>query len=234
MNEVMMVPLSEFERLSSYYQGQITEGALLKKAGRLAADRHLILRNKKIPDSMAVRMAKPLASEQSRLVKRIRTGTAAPAYEGIEEPEGMVDAPVETMLKKLIKGVNNPIVIDDDGEPISARKRVKKESQSPSPSIKREVVKPSTSKAKPSTSKVSIPKGLSPKSTKVLEDLGYREDGGYSPPTTKKYKTLKKYKKKSEAEKLAEGWEDWDYPTKTNLNYEEEDADDEEEEDSDY
>ena len=68
MNEVMMVPMDEVNRLSSYYQGQVTESALLNKAGRLAADQHLILRDKSIPNSMAVKLVKPMALEQGRLV----------------------------------------------------------------------------------------------------------------------------------------------------------------------
>ena len=38
--EVMMVPTREFERLNDYYKGQISESALLNKAGRLAAEQH--------------------------------------------------------------------------------------------------------------------------------------------------------------------------------------------------
>ena len=72
----MMVPVQEFNRLKDYYKGQMTENALLDKAGRLAAEEHIILKDKRIPDSMAVKIAKPLASEQGRLVKRIRTGTS--------------------------------------------------------------------------------------------------------------------------------------------------------------
>jgi hypothetical protein len=64
--------------------------------------------------------------------------------------------------------------------------------------------------------------------------LGTEKTEGTVPQQPKSIKHSKSIKKKSEAEKLAEGWEDWDYPTKTNLNYEEEDTDDEEEEDSDY
>ena len=101
MNEILMVPLDEFNRLSSYYQGQMTESALLNKAGRLAADQHLILRDK----SMAVNIIKPMTTERGRLIKRVRTGTAQPdRYEGVEEPEGMVDAPVERLLKQFVKG----------------------------------------------------------------------------------------------------------------------------------
>ena len=83
---------------------KITESALLNKAGRLAAEQQLILEDKSIPDSLAVRMVKPIALEQSQLVKRVRTGTAQPAsYEGTEEPEGMADAPIEHLLKDIIK-----------------------------------------------------------------------------------------------------------------------------------
>ena len=92
-----MVPVNEFNRLSNYYQGKITESALLNKAGRLAAEQ-LILDDKSIPDSLAVRMVKPMALEQGRLVKRVRTGTAQPtAYAAVEEPEGMVDTPIHRM-----------------------------------------------------------------------------------------------------------------------------------------
>ena len=42
MNEVNMVLAEEFDRLSNYYQGKITESALLNKAGRLAAEQQLI------------------------------------------------------------------------------------------------------------------------------------------------------------------------------------------------
>ena len=83
---------------------KITESALLTKAGRLAAEQQLILEDKSIPDSLAVHMVKPMALEQGRLIKRVRTGTARPAnYEGIEEPEGMIYAPIERLLKDIIK-----------------------------------------------------------------------------------------------------------------------------------
>lgn len=95
-----MVPVEEFNQLSNYYQGKITESALLDKAGRLAAEQQLILKDKNIPDSMAVQIVKPMALQQGRLVKRVRTGTAAPSqYMGVEEPEGMADAPTERLLK---------------------------------------------------------------------------------------------------------------------------------------
>ena len=55
----------------------------------------MVLEDKNIPDSLAVRMVKPMALKQGRLVKRVRTGTAQPAsYEGTEEPEVIADAPL--------------------------------------------------------------------------------------------------------------------------------------------
>ena len=176
-----MVPMDEFNRLSSYYQGQMTESALLNKAGRLAADQHLILRDKSIPDSMAVNIIKPMAMEQGRLIKRVRTGTAQPdRYEGTEEPEGMVDAPVERMLKQIVKGQKpEVIVVDDDETPV---KKIKRERKTPTSSVKKRSIKKSsvkkssvkkspvktTSPQSKSSSKFKIPKGLSEKGKQVL------------------------------------------------------------------
>ena len=143
----MMVPVNEFKQLENYYKGQITESALLNKAGRLAAEQHLILKDKSIPDGIAVRMTKPLAAEQDRLVKRIRTGKRGPpVYQGTEEPEGMADGPTENLLKQIIKGLDRPAAA-----PAAA----------PTPRIKPEP--PSTKKIKmepatPSTSGVKIKK----------------------------------------------------------------------------
>ena len=89
---------------------------------------------------MAVQIVKPMALQQGRLVKRVRTGTAAPfQYMGVEESEGMADAPTERMFKEIIKSVQQPqvIVITDD-TPV---KTVKKERTTPKTSIKKASVK---------------------------------------------------------------------------------------------
>lgn len=62
MEEVLMIPQDSFNKLSQYYQGKITESALLKQAGRLAAEKEILLKDRKIPDSLAVQMSKPLAA----------------------------------------------------------------------------------------------------------------------------------------------------------------------------
>ena len=59
----MMVPTKEFDQLFHYYKGEITDNALLNKAGRLAAESHVILRDKSIPDSIAIKKIKPLARQ---------------------------------------------------------------------------------------------------------------------------------------------------------------------------
>ena len=101
-NEMMMIPTQEFERLQDFYKGQISQSALLNKAGRLAAEKHLILKNPKIPSATAVKMIKPMAREQARLTKRIRLGNIPPEGVGAPDPdeqEAMVDAPLENLLK---------------------------------------------------------------------------------------------------------------------------------------
>ena len=146
MDEVMMVPVNEFKQLENYYKGQITESALLNKAGRLAAEQHLILKDKSIPDGIAVRMTKPMAVEQDRLVKRIRTGKRGPpVYQGTEEPEGMADGPTENLLKQIIKGLDRPAAAAAAPPP-----RIKPEP----PSTKKIKMEPAT----PSTSGVKIKK----------------------------------------------------------------------------
>ena len=64
----------------------------MNKAGRLAAEQHLILKNPKIPGATAVKMLKPLAREQTRLAKRIRLGptpaATAPAPNEVDEENG--------------------------------------------------------------------------------------------------------------------------------------------------
>ena len=215
-----MVPV-EFNQLSNYYQGKITESALLDKAGRLAAEQQLILKDQNIPDSMAVQIVKPMALQQGRLVKRVRTGTAAPSqYVGVEEPEGMADAPTERLLKELIKGVQQPQVIEiTDDTPV---KTVKKERSTPKTSIKKATgkkPKPAKEKKKrtlpatptPGPSRINtIPKGLSDKAKRALKDLGWIEGQDSPKGATKSYKK----QKKTEVEKLKEGWEPWTKPPK--------------------
>ena len=186
MDEVMMVPINELKQLENYYKEQITESAMLKKAGQLAVEQHLILKDRSILDSIAVKMTKPLAHKQNRLVKCVRTGTTTlTVYQGTEEPEGSTAAgPVENLLKQLIKGLDQP---NRKKEPITPK--IKKE---PKKSIRKRVSMPKSSK-KGALRTVLV--GAAAEAIKSLE------------------RPKKKRKKKTEVEKLrlSEGWESW-YP----------------------
>ena len=139
-------------------------------------------------------------------------------YQGTAEPEGMVDAPVENLLKQILKGVKQepaaPIIIQETPS-TSGIKKEKKSSKLPIP------IKPSTSKKKGTTSKMSF---LSADSKSFLRSLGVDErfisdgdddDGGYSPKGVKGKKPKKA--KKTAQQKLQEGWEEWDHPSKRKL-----------------
>ena len=106
--------------MQDFYKGQISQSALLNKASRLVAEKHLILKNPEIPSATAVKMIKPLAREQVRLTKRIRTGGLPPEGVGAPDPdEAMVDAPLESLLKQLIRTGSKKIKTEPV-EPVTA------------------------------------------------------------------------------------------------------------------
>ena len=233
--EVMMVPTQEFERLQDYYKGQISQSALLNKAGRLAAEKHLILSNRNIPDATAVRMIQPLAREQARLTKRIRTGTRIPAGAGMPS-EAMVDSPLENLLKKIIEkevpaapgAAVTPATPVVKKEPVAGPSglKIKKESKSVKPPIP---PKPFVSAKKPKSTGGIKKAAFSGATKALLKQAGFDakfidsdtddddDEGGYSP----KKKAKKKYPKakKTTLQKLQEGWEEWDKPSRGPLGY---------------
>ena len=131
----------------------------------------------------------------------------------------MVDAPVENLLKQILKGVKQepaaPIIIQET----PSTSGIKKEKKSPKPPIP---PKPSTSKkTAPSTSKKS---DYSESTQKLLRSLGLDDDdGGYSPKGARGKKPKKA--KKTLLQKLQEGWEEWDKPSKRKLEKEYYDTD---------
>ena len=110
--EMLMVPTADYNNLVNYYKGKITESALLNKAGRLAAERHVILQNPRIPSSVAVAASKPKAKEVQRLTKRIRMGgmtsSAAPSADG-EEEEDLLLTPLENKLDKILRATEKTL-----------------------------------------------------------------------------------------------------------------------------
>ena len=185
--EVMLVATKEFDQLVQYYKGEITDNALLNKAGRLAAESHVILRNKSIPDSIAIKQIKPLARQRGRLTKRIRqigplSSNSGDVSEEEDEEEGdLVKGPLETMFKQLIKNTSRG---------------------TKTPKIKEEAT-PSTSgvKKKSPAAKTPIPPPDSELGTLLRKaDILLGKD-----------KRKSKGKRKNDAERLkpTTGWENW-------------------------
>ena len=60
-------------------------------------------------------------------MKRVRTGTAQPAsYEGTEEPEGMAVAPIERLLKDIVKKQASEVIeIESPKKPTGKKKHFK-------------------------------------------------------------------------------------------------------------
>ena len=178
-----MVPTKEFDQLVQYYKGEITDNALLNKAGRLAAESHVMLGDKSIPDSIAIKKIKPLARQRGRLTKRIRqtgplsSNSADVSEEENEEKGDLVKGPLETMFKKLIKNTSK------------------------TPKIKEEAT-PSTSgvKKKSSAAKTPIP---------LDSDLGTLLRKADIPLGKDKRKGRGKRKNEVERLKPTSGWEDW-------------------------
>ena len=109
-----MIPHQDLEQLIQYYKGELTENALLNKAAKVAAQKHVLLANPQLPPALVNAQTKPLSQELIKLTKRIRqfpggVGVGAPggppSEEGEEEEAGdLVTGPVEQWLKRMIKG----------------------------------------------------------------------------------------------------------------------------------
>ena len=108
-----MIPQKDLDQLIQYYKGELTENALLNKAATLAAKKHVLLADRKLPPAIVNAKTKPLSQELTKLTKRIRqfpggAGVGAPGgppgEDGEEEEGDLVTGPVEQWLKRMIKG----------------------------------------------------------------------------------------------------------------------------------
>ena len=204
-DEMIMVPSAEFKRLTDYYKGELTENALLNKAARLAATKHILTHDKSIPPGLAVKQIKPLAKEVGQLTKRIRHGPVrtTPGLPGEEEDDSLLNTPLENLLKQMIKKEKGaPPVKQEPVSPstsgIKKEPAVKKEESSGIKSIKWKSAQPSTSKAKdPSPTPPSTAQALAEEIRQTLA-----KDKGKQPV---------RRPRKTEAERLKpqQGWEDW-------------------------
>ena len=108
VEEMMMVPTSDYNNLVNYYKGRLTESALLNKAGRLAAERHVTLNNPHLNKSVAVAMSKQGEREIHKLTKRLRTGgttrgTSVTGGKEDEDDDAMLVSPLEHKLDKILR-----------------------------------------------------------------------------------------------------------------------------------
>ena len=208
-----MVSTREFERLTDYYNGQISESALLNNSGRLAAEQHLILKNPKIPDATAVKMVKPLAREQARLTKRIRLGptpaATAPTPEKVDE--GIVKSPLENMPRKIVKRTTPKRKTILVTPAIPGTVSAKKKRLLPSPTIQKN---PPASRIPILKKETSVGKGKGKSGlgqvVKKSAAKGFLKAIGLDPNTLEEEPKRKK-KKKTGVERLkpSSGWEDW-------------------------
>ena len=135
--EVMMVPTKDFEHLVQYYKGEITDNALLNKTARLAAEMHVLLKDKSVPDSVAIARVKPLAKERARLTKRLRqfgtTVSSGGANEDENDEEGILTSgTLDSMLKRIIKNTSKKPKRGPSG--LKTLKRMPLTSKNPIPS----------------------------------------------------------------------------------------------------
>ena len=109
--EMMMVPTDDYSNLVNYYKGRLTESALLNKASRLAAERHVTLKNPNLPTSVALAMTKPKAAEIQRLTRRLRSGgvsrsSSRSAPDGDvddEDEDDLLKTPLDSKLDKILR-----------------------------------------------------------------------------------------------------------------------------------
>lgn len=105
----MMVNPEEFNKLVQYYKGEISDSALLNKSGRVAAETHLLLQDKTVPDVIVNARVKELRRERQRLTKRLREVSGVTSVAGGQPPpddneDGMLaSGTLDSLLKQIIK-----------------------------------------------------------------------------------------------------------------------------------
>ena len=131
-----MIPQKDLDQHIHYYKGELTENALLNKAATLAAKKHVLLADPKLPPAIVNAKTKPLSQELTKLTKCIRqfpggAGAGAPGGPPGEEEGDLVTGPVEQWLKRMIKG--SPLTPKPQITPSGAVKKGKAASTSKIP-----------------------------------------------------------------------------------------------------
>ena len=213
--EMLMVPTTDYNNLVNYYKGRLTESALLNKAGRLAAERHVTLNSPHLNKSVAVAMSKQGEREIHKLTKRLRTGGVS-SRGGVQggtddgdddddDDDDLLKSPLESKLDKILRNtrkqrrpaVNKANSVTEKTLPKKAPKKSK------IPTLL-DVQKPSLKKPKPSGGwKKALKKGAI---KGVAKQWGLSLSEGDKSKTPVKKKTTPRAVK---ALRPAPGWEDF-------------------------
>ena len=199
--EYLMVKPEEFQRLVQYYKGQITDSAFLNKAGRVAAEEHIIVNNPKVPDAIANQQTRELLQERRRLTKRLRDFPSVPTADLADvesEESAMTEGIVENLLKHMAKKQKEKLQ-DEIAPPKTPKKEIPTPGTSKIPARIKKRVSPT-----PRTS--SMKKRPPPSNFRSLMD-DYREQLETSFKSIKKCKQPAKVKRKTELDWLKEGEE---------------------------
>ncbi|CAH3114793.1 unnamed protein product, partial [Pocillopora meandrina] len=113
--EYLMVKPEEFQHLVQYYKGQITDTALLNKAGRVAAKEHIIVNNPKVPDAIANQQTRELLQEHNP------SEPTADLADLESEESAMTEEIVENLLKRKAKKQKKKL--QDDIAPLKTPKK---------------------------------------------------------------------------------------------------------------
>ena len=109
-----MVKSEEFNQLVQYYKGEISDSALLNKAGRIAVETHLLLQDRTIPDAIANARVKELRRERQRLTKRLREVPGVASVAGgqpppdVDEDSSLANGTLDNLLKQIINTAKRP------------------------------------------------------------------------------------------------------------------------------
>ena len=242
--EMMLVKPEEFNQLVQYYKGEISDSALLNKAGRIAAETHLLLQDKTIPDAIANARVKELRRERQRLTKHLREVPGVASVTGgqpppdVDDDSSLANGTLDNLLKQIIKNTAKR-----PGPAVATPSKSKKlEKAAPGPSgiknekptgfnailkeLKESGGKPKKKKTPTQTPVISREKTpreeLLESVRKSAERLAKaRQD------LNRVRETRKETKRKTEAERLKPlpGWEDWAAGTtqRRRLEYDEDD-----------
>ena len=201
MEEVLMVPPKEMEKLIRYYKGELTENAWLNTAARTAARRDLLLKSQ-LPAGIIKAKVNPLSRELHHLTKRVRRGPVGGLGGQLgddedEEDDSLVTGPMEQVVKRLIKATLSKKDI---------QKAIVKE-------VKREIKTPSPASASKSATPSSVPgKSATAKSYSSTHSADLRKQ-------TEAVRQKVRARRQTELEKLktVPGWSIWDKPVKRKL-----------------